>query len=441
MTRATAKRDWLRYESDSEANATPDQSGVAFFRFSAIIENMKKVNLAKKIFGFFLVAVFLTVDFAFHATSLWAADEPEDIRKDMDKIEEKIEKEEAGLQQNQTELNITQRQISGTAYELKKTTQEISEKEKELERIQKRIELNKKIMAAYAQEMYINDSESSWALGLSDVKFSQYFENFDQMLSIKEKLLTVAEEVRKDKDETETVKKELAEKKEDHEVLLVAKQAEKNEIVGEINEAKLTIAQLQSKLNKLRSTLSKFLGSSYTMDDVIEAVKFAEKKTNVRKEFLFAVLDKETDLGRFTGGCTYKNSKMGDKNAEIFKNICDDLGYDYKKMKVSCPLSYGIGGAMGVAQFMPTTWAGQDGKSGYAPKISSLTNSDPADPWNLKDGIMGMALYLKNRGGDKKSGEKTAAAAYYCGSRLERTVCQNYANTVISWSKGYDDYF
>ena len=126
---------------------------------------------------------------------------------------------------------------------------------------------------------------------------------------------------------------------------------------------------------------------------------------------------------------------MGDTNLKYFKEICDDLGYDYKKMKVSCALSYGIGGAMGVAQFMPSTWMG------YKDAIASSVGHSPANPWKLKDGIMGMALYLKNKGGDRKSGEHTAAAAYYCGSNLSRDVCQNYANTVISWSKGYDEYF
>ena len=104
-------------------------------------------------------------------------------------------------------------------------------------------------------------------------------------------------------------------------------------------------------------------------------------------------------------------------------------------MKVSCPLSYGIGGAMGVAQFMPTTWVG------YKSKISSITGNSPADPWDLEDGIIGMALKLKAAGAGSKSGEYKAAAIYYCGSRLERAVCKNYANSVVSWAKGYDDYF
>jgi membrane-bound lytic murein transglycosylase B len=170
----------------------------------------------------------------------------------------------------------------------------------------------------------------------------------------------------------------------------------------------------------------------------VEAIEFASKKTGVRKEFLMAMLDKESDLGRFTGGCTYKNTRVKESDKEAFKEICDELDYDYKKQKISCALSYGYGGAMGVAQFMPTTWMG------YKDAISNYTGHKPPDPWNLTDGVVGMAEKLRRAGGDSKKGEHYAAKVYYCGgpgSSYWNTHCEAYANTVISWSSGYDDYF
>lgn len=391
-------------------------------------------NLRKKII-FLLLAVFLTAGFNVISFSAEATTAEEDYQKTINKTQAQIEKEQKELEQSQSYLNVTQSKINITAGILNQTKTQLSQKEQELNNLEDRIELNRNILIAYTQEMYYWDQEAGWVLTFSDKSFGDYFENFDQMVNVKEKILSVVEEIDKDKENIEKIKKELAEKKEEHQEILADKQSEKNEIVADINETKLTIAQLQAKLNKLRSALSGFLDSSFSMDDVINTVKLAEKKTGVRKEFLFAVLDKETDLGRFTGGCTYKNSKMGSANAAIFKDLCNDLGYDYNKKKVSCPLSYGIGGAMGVAQFMPTTWAG------YASKISAVTGNSPANPWRLEDGIMGMALKLKAAGAGSKSGEYNAAAAYYCGSRLYRAVCKNYANSVVSWSKGYDDYF
>ncbi len=392
------------------------------------------MNKSRKKSIIFSLAVFAVV-FSFSIGHCALADDEEDIKDEIKDISKDLKKEEANLNKQTSNLQVTQIQINTTASLLKKTETEISRKESEIKNLEERIALNKEIMVAYAQEMYFNEQEASWALNLSKSQFSDYFQNFDQMLNTKEKILFLVEEIKNDKKNIETAKIELAEKKEEHEDILADKYAEKKEIVSDINETKLTIAQLQAKINKLRSALSKFLGKSYSMDDVVDAVKFAEKKTGVRKQFLMAVLDKETDLGRYTGGCTYDKSKMGSTNLGYFKDICEDLGYNYKKMKVSCALSYGIGGAMGVAQFMPSTWMG------YKDSISSKTGNKPADPWNLEDGVMGMALYLKNKGGDKKSGEYQAAAMYYCGGNWKRTVCKNYANTVISWSKGYEDYF
>ncbi|PIP26742.1 MAG: hypothetical protein COX31_00690 [Candidatus Moranbacteria bacterium CG23_combo_of_CG06-09_8_20_14_all_40_16] len=367
-----------------------------------------------------------------------AADDSDEIKEKIEKYEDKLEDVTKELQQSQGLLQKTTREVMTTRSLIEKTSSEITRKEAEVKNLNNRIELNRKILSEYVRQVYYNDEESLLVrLALGEDSLGGILGNLNQSLGIKDRILNLLEETKKSKEELEKVKTELTGKKEEHEELLVIKKNEQAEIQQDVRETQITLAEIQQKMSKLRSTLSAFLGKSFTIDDVVKEVTYASGKTGVRKEFLFAVLDKETDLGRFTGGCTYKNSKMGATNEKIFKGICDDLGYDYKKMKVSCPLSYGIGGAMGVAQFMPSTWINPK----YAPRIAAITGNKPANPWSLKDGILGMALYLKDKGGDKKSGEHTAAAAYHCGSNLSRTVCQNYANSVISWSKGYDDYF
>jgi len=382
-----------------------------------------------------LFTIFLFV-FALFGFSAIGANEEDDIRDDIDKIEERLEDAEKDLQQSQTIYNQKQNQVYSTQTAINKTEAEISRKEEEMKSLENQIKLNKKIIGEYVRQMYIEDQGFPIINFLMSGKsFGDIFKNFDDLVGLKEKIVDKLEEIEGMKNQVLKVKEELDEKKEEHEELLDVQVAERNEAGADVNEKKLTVSELNAKLSKLRNTLSSFLGSSFSMDDVIDAVKYADKKTGVRKEFLFAVLDKETDLGRFTGGCTYNNTKIREADKDIFKDICDELGYNYKKMKVSCALSYGYGGAMGVAQFMPSTWMG------YKDSISAKTGNDPADPWDLEDGIMGMALYLKNKGGDKKSGEYQAAAMYYCGGNWKRTVCYNYANTVISWSKSYDDYF
>ena len=132
----------------------------------------------------------------------------------------------------------------------------------------------------------------------------------------------------------------------------------------------------------------------------------------------------------------------------IFEEIVDELGYDEDKKKVSCnPSSYvGTGGAMGVAQFMSDTWRG------YEDKIASVTGNNPPDPWDLFDGVMAMAIKLKNDGADKSGDvritnpcddkkkyvdwEDYAAMKYLGWSCYALT---NYAPAIQNLKDGYDD--
>lgn len=402
-------------------------------KFAIILKAMRK---EQKIFFMILVTVFmLTGSFCCFHYSI-ASDTASNIQEDINKYNKKLQvaqQELAGLQsqlyKNQTKINAIKNLIS-------QITSDIFRKEAELKDLNNQAVVNKNMLSEYIRQIYFVDQEDPLVLlAISKKNLSDFSANFDGIIGVKAKIIASLETINNTKDQVEQAKIDLANLQKSNAQALSSQQVQQAVITNNVEDTQATIEELQAKLNKLRSTLSSFLGESYTMDDVISAVKSAEKKTGVRKEFLFAMLDKETDLGRFTGGCNYKKSKMGSANEKIFKSVCDELGYDYNKMKVSCPLSYGIGGAMGVAQFMPTTWVG------YKSKISAVTGNSPADPWNLKDGIMGMALKLKAAGAGSKSGEYKAAATYYCGGNIARTVCKNYANSVISWSKGYDEYF
>ncbi len=406
--------------------------------------NMTMRNVKKKALLIFLVALFAGANFFSYGNFQAKADTAEEIQNHLDDLLKKQKAAEAELATEQSKLYKNQAQINATQALVKQIKDEIARREEELKNLEDRARLNKTMLAEYIRQLYYANQENDPLISLAMFQgnLSDMVLNFDSTVRIKEKIMDALQIINDAKTENEKAKNALASQQQDRQQVLASQQVQQNQIAGEVQEKKASVAEIQQKISKLRSTLASFLGKSISMDDVIEAVKYADKKTGVRKEFLFAMLDKESDLGRFTGGCTYKNSKMGDYNEKIFKNICGELGYDYKKMKVSCPLSYGIGGAMGVAQFMPSTWGDPDGSPvGWIPRIRSATGHNPPDPWNLKDGIMGMALKLKAAGADSRSKEHYAASVYYCGSNLSRAVCQNYADSVISWSKGYDDYF
>ncbi|MFZ2975963.1 MAG: lytic murein transglycosylase [Candidatus Moraniibacteriota bacterium] len=410
--------------------------------------------ISKKIVLFIFIVVFMAISFNGGTFFAQAEDDVDDIKDDMSKLQNKIEKEEKELQQNQSELNVTQKQISTTTQQLNQTKEEISRKEKEIENLENRIELNKKVMMAYAQEMYSEDAEIFWTLGLSNIKFNEYFENFDQMLNVKEKFLAVAEEIKKDKSKTVVVKEELAEKKEEHEELLAIKQAEKKEIVSDIVETQATIEELQKKLAELQSDLLKVTGTSYSAKNIQEAVEYASGKTGVPKGVLYGFLKMETNLGANTGQCTYKkvvevalaryksllkkNKKwqssidLLNKREDLFYDIVKDLGYS-KDKKVSCsPSGYiGQGGAMGVSQFMSDVW------KGYESQITANTGHKKPDPWNITDGVMAMAIKLKKAGATSDSSSTIKKASInYLG-----TFNNNYYSGIVYWAKNYKNLF
>lgn len=365
--------------------------------------------ISKKIILFVFIIALMVVNFSSGTLLVWADEDVTKTQKEIDKVEDKIEDVQKKLEQSQGAYNQNQSQINTTSSLIKKTEEEIGRKETEIESLNKSIELDKEILKSYIQEMSLN-SQVDNLLGFIIVGnlMSEFSGNFDRIINIKDKTLNLISEIKKNKENLDKTKEQLDEKKDDHEKLLAVKQMEQKEISAEIQSAKTTLSQLSSKLSNLRSRYSDLLGKSISTDDILEAASFAAKKTGMNKSFLLGVLIQESNKGQSTGSCTYKQSNMSDSQSSAFKTICKELDYDYKKQKVSCPpKSYkGTGGAMGVPQFMPTTW------QGWKSRIASATGHKTPDPWNLVDGVTAMALKLSADGASKKT--RFAEAKSYC---------------------------
>lgn len=188
--------------------------------------------------------------------------------------------------------------------------------------------------------------------------------------------------------------------------------------------------------------------------EVEEAAQVASETTGVRKDFLMGMLIMESDSGKNTGQCTYReveegaqaeheNGRLSDRAWETFqqrretiKEITKDLHYDYESLTVSCnpplELYQGTGGAMGIPQFMPDTWLE------YRDRLAAIVGKDNPDPWNVKDGVMAMALKLSDVAGvteHNQQAEKNAAKLYLSGTTS--AMYNWYANTVMYYADNY----
>ncbi|MEA1925987.1 MAG: lytic murein transglycosylase [Patescibacteria group bacterium] len=373
----------------------------------------------------------------------------EDDIKEAEKSEDKIESledklKDAKIEKNEdvqkkliisNELHQINGNISIIGEKLSESEKEVNRTKLELDQKRKEIEYKKKLLADILRKINQVDSEAYLMTFGSDNGFGDYFTTIDALQQLEKGLYDTVEEIKNEKVEFEKKREEqeiVVEIYDDQQKTLEYEKVKKsvilNQTQGEINQKNAVIDEIQSKIARLRANISRLLGKGYDTGDIKDAVKFASKATGVRKDFLMGMLVVESDLGRYTGGCNYKESRMNSYRKSIFKDICKDLDYNYKKQKVSCPPSgyKGTGGAMGVAQFMSDTW------KGYEKKIERVTGHKPPDPWDLTDGVTAMALKLANDGATSKKGECKAAKRYLGGSH------QWYCDKVQYWADHYE---
>lgn len=369
-------------------------------------------------------------------------EEVNDIEDEVDDLEddlEKAEKEKAAKVQKRllisNEVAAIKQNIAIVEAEIKETETELKKIEAGIFNAIEEIENKKELMAALLRQVNRTNRDLQVMAFGSENGLNEYFTVVDGLENMEAKLFTLIGEVRQKKEVLEgqrKVQKETMVVHDDQKKTLEYEKNKKGYVLNQtqqaINEDAAEIGQIQSKISKMNSELSKLLGSGYEASDLKDAVKYASKKTGVRKDFLMGMLVVESDLGRFTGGCDYKESRMSDYRKTIFKQICKEVDRNYKKVKVSCPPSgyVGTGGAMGVQQFMSDTWLG------YKDAISAKTGNYPPDPWNLTDGVMAMALKLANDGATSKSGECAASKRYLGGSH------DWYCQKVQYWADNYE---
>ncbi len=407
-----------------------------------------KVILFTSIF-LMLMAVVFTLPQISLAEEYASKKDIKETKNSIEKIENKIKKAEAYKQSLENKLNhiqgsvyYTQKEINKTKQLIEETKEDIKRMEVEIKHIDNRIKIQKEILRGLTWQFYQESKRPLLLNLLQEGSLARATFEKERLITLKERIVTLIDDIKNDKKKFVESKEKLKETQEDKNKLLSLKQAQQQSLLTEkqITQSRVAkknneIANMRARLSRLRSNLSKLLGKSYNTQDIEKAAKFASKSTGVRKDFLMGMLVVESDLGRYTGGCNYKESRMSSYRKKLFKDICKSLKLNYKKQKVSCPPKgyAGTGGAMGVAQFMSDTW------KGYESSIAAHTGHNPPNPWNLVDGVTAMALKLAKVPGvtsHKKSGERNAAKLYLSGSTSSKYDW--YADKVLYWADHYE---
>lgn len=198
-------------------------------------------------------------------------------------------------------------------------------------------------------------------------------------------------------------------------------------------------AQIRAALFALRDTAAISFGRA------LEYATAASKITGVRPAFVLAILKQESNLGENVGSCVITNLSSGEtrslKSGNVFANgihptrdlpllqtLLRELGRDPLSTNVSCPQAVGYGGAMGPAQFIPSTW------NIMKSAIAGAVGTSVPDPWLPEHAFMASSLYLRDlgAGAGTYSAEMNAACRYYSGKSCAAGSGSGYGQSVMA---------
>ncbi len=359
------------------------------------------------------------------------------------------------------QIKAAQAKIDAKNITIKQLASQIAQKNTVIGQLSSRIERGKESLASILRQTQMIDDYSvvSVILGADDI--SGLFGDLDAFTSLKTDLQTLFADIRAAKTQTESEKAALAEKQDQtldakYEVQLQQKQittdkTQKQQLLAittnQETEYKKVLAERQAKAAAIRAALFPLRdAAAIQFEDALNFAKEAQARTGVRPALILAVLTQESNLGKNVGQCFLRNTVTGagvgkntgtaftnvmapNRDVPPFLDLAQRLGFDPLNQVVSCPIASagGWGGAMGPAQFIPSTW------KIYEDRTAKVTGNSVPNPWAAEDAIAAMSLYLSDLGAGAGgyTAEHRAAAKYYAGSAWA-TAGRAYGNSVLS---------
>lgn len=342
-------------------------------------------------------------------------------------------------------LNSLDKEINSTRYKIKKLKNDISDK--------------KSILSELLLDVYKNDNKNAIEMMMENPRLSDFFMNLnnlmvlqdkvsiavDQLMSLRNDLISQKEQLALEYEDAEKLKKYQEKQKQsikkieaNKKILLSNTKKAEKKVSELLEEKKQTAAQIRSRIFELIG------GGELSFGEAYRLAKIAFSATGIKPSLLLAVLDRESALGKNVGKCEYNKNPYYPTKASnpttmhptrdipIFLDLLTRLKKSGVPIPnppfVSCPIPRdgAYGGAMGPAQFIPSTW------KIYENRIAKISGHNPPSPWNNLDAFIATALYLSDAynssscvGYANKYSQynseilrnRCAAAKYYAGSR------------------------
>ena len=348
-----------------------------------------------------------------------------------------------------TQIDALKAKIKARGLVIAQLKNDITKKVSTINTLSEKIEIEYQSLAQLLRNTNEFDNANIMHLILSDENISDFYSDLESYNSIKQAIKTSVDEINGVKTETEGQKKDLEAKQsaemdakyelESAQKKVAQTEAEQKKLLASSKDKEVAYQKLaaekKAKADKIRSALFSMAGTSQKIDfgTALSYANEAKTKFGIDPAFLLAIITQESNLGANVGQCYLTNQAtgagVGKNTGTPFKNvmkpmglagrkgditdflsITSSVGRQWDKTPVSCPIPSvgGYGGAMGPAQFIPSTWGG------YISRLKAVLGHSP-DPWAPRDAFFASAMMLTDKGaiGSSAAAQSKAACSYY----------------------------
>lgn len=359
------------------------------------------------------------------------------------------------------QIKAAQAQIDAKNIAIKQLASQIAQKNVVIGKLSERIARGQESLASILRKEDQIEQSSIITIILSNQNLTSFLSDLDSFVSIKTELQDLFDDIRSAKAQTETEKADLAAKRnqtvdakyvvETKKQQIATDKTQKQQLIAitanQEAEYKKILADRQAKAAAIRAALFPLRdASAISFGLALQYAQSAQKSTGVAPALVLAILTQESNLGANVGQCYLTDDATGAgvgkntgtpfakvmapiRDVPTFLALASQLGFDPHRQVVSCPIAgvVGWGGAMGPAQFIPSTW------KLYADRVAQINGKAVANPWDARDAITAMSIYLGELGAGAGgyTAQHTAAAKYYAGGAWAG-VGQTYANQVMA---------
>jgi membrane-bound lytic murein transglycosylase B len=425
----------------------------------------------------FRISIFVFASVFFFTGVIFAQTKTEEqLKAELAKTEQEIAEQQKILEQKKAQtsqiqgsvnqltnqVNQVQRNIDAKNSVIREIGSDISIKDKTVSQLNTKLNTSTDALRDLVRAKSKIDDVSLIEVVFTHENISDFFITVDSVAEVQRSIYDLLGQIRELRGLTEEEKIKLEQKQERERELKAQIEVEKSKVVVKQNEEKSNLAtakaieqseaqklaEKQAKAASIRSALFALRDTgNLTFEQAQAFAEAASKTTGVRAAFILGILKQETNIGSYLGSCVItdldsaamRNVKTGavysdgihpTRDLPTLQSVLKRLGRDPLNTLVSCPQSFGYGGAMGPSQFIPSTW------KLYENQIAQTLGVTVADPWNAQHAIMGTALLLRDNGAiaGNPTSEKNAACKYYSGQSCAATnpAIASYGSSVMS---------